>query len=349
MPKRVTIRDVAKQAGVSPATVSMVLNNRPETISEATRQAVQQAAQELNYRPNQLARSLVTKKTNTIALIIPDNTNLFFAAVSNAIEDAASALKYSVVVANTKNNPDMNLHYLRLFADRMTDGIIVAQSEFADPRQTEECTRLLRSLHVPIVLVDRVFKDAALNYVGLDQFEGGYIATKHLLDLGHRQIGCATGPLTFTSLKERLEGYRSALDEAGIAFDPSLVYEGELQLDTGIRSLPYLLGKNVSAIFAFNDMIAYGIYKEIRNYDLRIPNDLSIIGFDDIIFSDIIQPPLSTVAQPIDAIADAAVSRLVELIQNPNSSCGGPQILKPLLKVKGSTRSPQQTRSGNSQ
>jgi LacI family transcriptional regulator len=320
----------------------MVLNNRPEAISELTRQAVRLAVKELNYRPNQLARSLVTKKTNTIALIIPDNTNLFFAAVSNAVEDAANALDYSVIVANTKNSPRMNAHYLRLFADRMTDGIIAAQSEFASLRETEECVRLLQNLHLPIVLVDRIFKGAALDYVGLDQFEGGYLATRHLLDLGHRRIGCATGPLTLSSLNERLEGYRSALEGAGIAYDPSLVHEGELQLASGAGALPHLLGKNVSAIFAFNDMIAYGIYKEIRNYDLRIPNDLSIIGFDDIVFSDIIQPPLTTVAQPIAAIAGAAVRRLAEIIRNPGSPRGEPQILKPLLKVRGSTRSPRQ-------
>ncbi len=335
---RPTIKDVAELAHVSPATVSMVLNNRPESISQATREAVLKAVAELNYRPNQLARGLVTRKTGTIALIIPDNTNLFFGAVSNAVERAASAAGYSVIVANSNNSVDMNTHYLQMFADRLTDGILVTQSEFPDPLDTRRWQRMARDLHVPIVLMDRAPLDSSFDYVGMDQFECGYLATKHLLDFGHRAIGCITGPLCLGILSERLEGYRYALEEAGIGYDQALVNEGELQLSSGVNSLSCLLGKNVSAIFAFNDMIAYGIYKEIRNYNLRIPEDISVVGVDDLVFSDIIQPPLTTVVQPIDGMAAAAVARLAELIREPASPKLPPQVHKPILKVRGSTR-----------
>lgn len=335
---RPTIKTVAARAKVSPATVSMVLNNRPEPISEATRQAVLKAVEELNYRPNQLARGLVTRKTNTIAFIIPDNTNLFFAAMVNAMEKAAKELGYSVVIANTNNDAAMNEHYLHLFADRMAEGIIVAQSDFTSPEDNQRWLKMTGDLHAPIVLVDRVVKGTSLDYVGLDQFEGGYLATRHLLDMGHRRIGCVTGPLVLSILAERLEGYRYALEEAGVDYDASLVFEGELQLTTGVAALPYLLGKSVTGIFAFNDMIAYGIYKEIRNYNLRIPDDISVVGVDDIVFSDIIQPPLTTVVQPIDAIARAAVARLVEIIKEPAAANQPPQVLKPMLKVRGSTK-----------
>ena len=336
-PPRPTIKDVAQRANVSPATVSMVLNKRPEAISQATREAVLKAVEELHYRPNQLARGLVTRQTGTIALIIPDNTNLFFAAVSNAIDRAADALGYSVIVANTNNSIRLSTHYLNLFADRMTDGVIVAQSEFPDPDETRRWRETAASLHSPIVLMDRAPKDAPMDYVGMDQFACGHMATKHLLDYGHTCIGCITGPLSLSILSERLDGYKFALEEAGIAVDPSLIIEGELQLASGIESLPYLLGKQVTAIFAFNDMIAYGIYKEIRNYNLRIPEDISVIGVDDILFSDIIQPPLTTVVQPIDGIAKAAVTRLVQIIKTHTQSTPIPTVLPPLLKVRGST------------
>lgn len=336
-PPRPTIKDVALRANVSPATVSMVLNKRPETISQATREAVLKAVEELHYRPNQLARGLVTKKTGTIALIIPDNTNLFFAAVTNAVERAADALGYSVIIANTNNSIRLSTHYLNLFADRMTDGVIVAQSEFPDPAETRLWWETAASLHSPVVLIDRAPRDARMDYVGMDQFACGYMATKHLLDYGHTCIGCITGPLSISILSDRLDGHKFALEEAGIDVDPSLVIEGELQLASGVESLPYLLGKQVTAIFAFNDMIAYGIYKEIRNYNLRIPEDISIIGVDDILFSDIIQPPLTTVVQPIDGIAKAAVHRLIDRIKPPSSPPTPPTVLKPILKVRGST------------
>lgn len=334
---RPTIKDVAKLAGVSPATVSIVLNNRPESISKETREAVHKAAAELQYRPNLLAVSLVTKKTNTIALIIPDNTNLFFGSMSNAIEMATTARNYSLIYANTNNSFDMSLHYLRLFSDQLVDGIIIAQSEFDNPESTIKFVEAIRESHPPIVLVDRVSQDSDIDYVALDQFEGGYLATTHLINLGHKVIGCVSGYSRISTMQERLRGYHFALEEAGITFDPDLVYEGELQLETGIDALPYLLGKNVTAVFAFNDMIAYGIYKESRSYNLEIPKDLSIIGFDDLAFSDIIAPPLTTMEQPINAIASAAVDRLIELINNPAQSVKESKVLRPTLKVRGST------------
>ena len=337
---RATIKDVAKLAGVSPATVSLVLNNRPVSITPGTRQAVTQAAETLNYRPNQLAVGLVTKKTNTLGLIIPDNSNLFFAAYSNGIELAASKRGYNVIFGNTNNAYEKSLHYLEIFADRGVDGIILAQSEFPNPGETQRCLDVIRDLRVPVILIDRVFRDTPLSCVVLDHFQGGYIATKHLIDLGHRRIACVTGPMGLTSCIDRLAGYRKALEEAEIPYDPTLLYEGNLQMESGIEALPYLLGKQVTAIFAFNDVTAYGLYKEMRSYNLRIPEDISIIGFDDIYFSDIVQPPLTTVAQPLEEMAQQVVAQLVAAIE-PHSREAEEQktcVFQPILKVRGSTR-----------
>ena len=338
MELRTTIKDVANRAGVSPSTVSLVLNKRPVPISQTTRDAVIRAAKELHYRPNQLAVGLVTKKTNTIGLIIPDNSNVFFACYSNKIEIAASRMGYNIIFGNTNNDTKKTLEYLQIFADRGVDGIILTQSEFSSAEETERCLTIVRELPIPVVLIDRVPTGSTEEYVILDHFEGGYIAFKHLLDMGHRRIGCITGSMTLSSVAERLDGCKKALAEAGIPYNPALTYEGDLQLQTGVEALPYLLGQNVTAIFAFNDMIAYGIYKELRNYKLKIPGDLSVVGFDDIFFSDIIQPPLTTVAQPLGEMAEAAVLRLLDIINGNTHPEDVSQIFRPVLKVRGSTR-----------
>lgn len=337
---RATIKDVARLAGVSTSTVSLVLNNRPVAISQQTKDAVHKAALELRYRPNQLAVGLVTKKTNTLGLIIPDNSNFFFAAYSNGIEISASRLGYNVIFGNTNNSAQKSIHYLSIFADRGVDGIILAQSEFSSPDDTRRCLDFIGDLKTPVILIDRVFKQSAMDYVVLDHYEGGYIAARHLLDLGHKRIGCITGPMELTSCIERLEGYKQALSDGGIEFDPTLLYEGNLQMDSGATALPYLLGKSVTAIFAFNDMTAYGIYKELRNYNLKIPDDLSVMGFDDIFFSDIIQPPLTTVEQPLGDMAQEVVQRLVRDIEHPAQTPSGEigKVFHPVLKVRGSTR-----------
>lgn len=336
--KRTTIKDVAKLAGVSTATVSLVLNEKPVPISAATRLAVLEAAKTLHYRPNQLAVGLVTNKSNSIGLIIPDNSNPFFASLSNYIEKAANQNGFSVILGNTNNEPKVTRDYLRIFADHQVDGIILAQADFATPEESEKCMNLLHELRTPVVLVDRVYKDSNIDCVLVDQVMAGYLATHHLLEMGHRKIGCASGPLGLGNCANRLIGYKKALEEFHIPFDPTLIFEDNLNIDCGIHALPSLLGHNVTAIFAFNDLIAYGIYKESRNYNLSIPNDLSIIGLDDIFLSDIIQPPLTTVAQPISETADIAVQKLLDLMLPSANSIHNPKILQPTLKVRGSTR-----------
>lgn len=336
--KRATIKDVARLAGVSTSTVSLVLNEKPVPISASTRAAVQEAADSLNYHPNKLAVGLVTSKSNSIGLIIPDNSNPFFASLSNYIEKAANQNGFSVILGNTNNDPKSTRNYIQIFADHQVDGIILAQADFATPEESEKCMNLILDLKTPVVLVDRVYKDLHIDCVLVDQVEAGYLATRHLLELGHRRIGCASGPLGLGNCSNRLIGYKKALAEFDIPFNPALIYEDNLDIDCGIHALPSLLGHNVTAIFAFNDLIAYGIYKESRNYNLSIPDDLSVVGLDDIFLSEIIQPPLTTVAQPIAQTADIVVKKLLDLMLPSSGPIHNPQILQPFLKVRGSTR-----------
>ena len=335
---RTTIKDVANRAGFSPATVSLVLNERPVSIPQQTRDAVIKAAKELNYHPNQLAVALVKKKTNTIGIIIPDNSNLFLSTYSNKLETFANQKGYSVILGNANDSIDNTLFHLQAFADRGVDGIILMQTEFSTKEETQRCISTVQNLSTPVLPIDRVPADFADKSIILDHFKGGYMSAKHLLDLGHRRIGYITGPLSLNLLVQRLEGCKKALAEANVPFDPALVFESDLQLNSGITALPYLLGQNVTAIVAFNDMIAYGVYKELRNYQLNIPDDVSLVGFDDLLFSDIIQPPLTTSEQPLEEMARFAISQLINIIEKKDYSLDFPQLFSPILKVRGSTK-----------
>ncbi|WWR16012.1 LacI family DNA-binding transcriptional regulator [Lachnospiraceae bacterium JLR.KK008] len=333
---RTTIKDVAKAAGVSPSTVSFILNNKPFPISQGTKEKVLRAVKELNYYPNQLAVSLVTRTTNMVGLILPDSSNPFFATLANHIETRLRQEGVNVIIGNTNGNPEITRQYIHIFCDRRVDGIILTQMDFEDKEQTAMCQRLLENIDIPVVYADRITRKPHHFSVEVDQKQIGYIACRHLLELGHTRIGCAAGSISLNINAARYEGYKEALAEYQIPVEESLLYCDSLSIECGTKALPCLLGQNVTAIFAFNDMVAYGIYKECRNYNLRIPQDLSVIGVDDISMSDIIQPPLTTVAQPVALIAEHAVKGMLSSIKGPQESkeC---VTLQPMLRVRAST------------
>lgn len=337
---RTTIKDIAKAAGVSPTTVSFILNNKPVSISKETRDKVMKAVKELHYRPNQLAVSLVTSTTNTIGLILPNSTNPFFAALSNQIEIKLRQHNITVIIGNTDGDPSITRNYLRLFADRRVDGIILAQLDFEDSEETAKCQDLINSIDIPIVYVDRISNNLSNYSVIVDQEMVGYLATKHLLDMGHTQIGCASGSINLKVNSSRYKGYQKALTEYDIPLNPDLLFCDTLSIECGCQALSYLLGQNVTAIFSFNDMIAYGIYKECHSYNITIPSHLSVVGVDDISFSDIIQPPLTTVSQPVQQIAEYAVNGIISLIKDPENLLES-TTLPPLLRVRASTAAPR--------
>ena len=333
---RTTIKDVAKAAGVSPSTVSFILNNKPFPITPETKEKVLRAVKELNYRPNQLAVSLVTHTTNTVGLILPDSANPFFATLSNHIETMLRQEGINVVIGNTNGEPEITRKYIHIFCDRCVDGIIIAQMDFEDKEDSRMCQQLLESIDIPVVYVDRIAQNPNHFSVKVDQQLIGYIACRHLLELGHRRIGCAAGSLHLNINADRYEGYKRALREYNVPIEDNLLYCDSLSIECGCRALPCLLGQNVTAIFAFNDIVAYGIYKECRSYNLRIPEDISVVGVDDIAMSDIIQPPLTTVSQPISMMAKHAVTGMLNSIRESDHSTEC-VTLQPLLKVRAST------------
>ena len=335
---RTTIKDVAKKAGVSPATVSLVLNKRPLPISDETRERVLQAADQLNYRPNMLAVSLVTKRSNSIGLILPDVSNPFFSAISKYVQLSAMNYNFAVVSCSTNDDCSSTCNYLRFFAERSVDGIILTQSDFQSELETSKILALIEDIQIPIVLIDRVYETSKLPAVLVDQEKAGYLATQALLDSGHTRIGCVAGPLGIYGTKKRFEGYKKALSDYGVQFDRSLIYEGRYDIRTGINAVPYLLDKKVTGVFCFADYIATGVYQGIRNMGRIIPEDISVVSIDDTILTEAVQPPLTSVAQPIEEIASVAVKTLIQIINNEGDNSHIIYTLEPILKIRASIK-----------
>lgn len=334
---RTTVKDVAKAVGLSTTTVSLVLNNKPNRIPKATREIVLKAAKDLNYRPNHIAVSMVTKKTHTIGLILPDISNLYFSELAKVIEERFHKYGYNVLYGNTNGTLEHDFEYLNLFIDRSVDAVIMTVSSNYSEKEIKSLHEIAEMNNVPIMMVDRTLDDPRFMSVLLDQKLGGYLATNYLIHLGHRRIACITGPKSLRISIERLEGYKSALKDAGLPFDPALIFEGDFRVDSGVQALPYILGQNATAVFSLNDMMAIGVYRECRRYHLSIPQDLSIVGFDDIFIDEFLEPPLSTIAQPVVEIGEYAVKKMMTVLEGEEDpSCADTMVFKPALKVRGS-------------
>lgn len=306
----VTMRDVAKRAGVSLTTVSHVVNNT-RYVSDGVKERVLAAMQELDYRPNELARSLRRGQTNTIGLILPDSANPYFAEIGLAIETYAFESGYSVILGNTHGETDKEDHYINVLRTKQVDGIIFV----AAGDRTTSVRNLLRQ-RFPVLLVDRDLEGIQVDAVMLDNHHGGYLATKHLIELGHRRIGLITGPSNLTPSAQRVTGYCDALSEAALSCENGLIVSGDFHTNSGYYAALQLLDlPNIpTAIFACNDMMAIGVIRAAAERGLNVPNDLAIVGFDDIELASYTIPPLTTVAQPIEDIGQVAVQLLTERI-----------------------------------
>lgn len=332
---RPTIKDVAKAVELSTTTVSLVLNNKPNRISKVKKEAILRAASDLNYRPNRIAVSMVTKETHTIGLILPDISNLYFSELAKIIEEEFRKYGYTVLYGNTCDSVKYDFEYLNIFIDSNVDAVIMVLSASFSEDNKARFHEIIDNNPVPIIILDRSINDKNIKAVLLDQQLGGYLATNYLIHLGHQKIGCITGPKNMTSANDRLSGYILALSEAGIPFDENLIIEGDFSVESGMRALPYLLGQSVTAVFASNDMMAIGVYHECSRFNLKIPQNLSVVGFDDIFLSEFIDPPLTTISQPIDKIAKEAVNQILLLLHGDVSDKND-VIFKPVLKVRGS-------------
>jgi LacI family transcriptional regulator len=308
-----TIREVAKAAGVSSTTVSHVINGT-RFVSEGVRVRVLTAMHALGYQHNVLARSLRRGETRTIGLILPDSANPFFAKVGRGIEAAAFDRAYSVVLCNSEGNLAREEHYTEVLTQKQVDGII-----FVAAGDRTGSLSLLLDRGVPSVLIDRDLPDAKVDAVLADNRQGGYLATRHLLALGHRRIACISGPSNISPSADRVTGYRQALADAGLPVDETLILRGDFHLESGWAAASELLRRPAppTAIFACNDLMAIGVIRAAADLARRIPEELAVVGFDDIELAAYCVPPLTTVLQPTTGMGRRAVQLLIDRIADP--------------------------------
>jgi LacI family transcriptional regulator len=338
----VTLKELAARANVHPSTVSRVANNDPGLrIAATTRTRIEALLRETEYRPNGVARGLKLRQTLVLAVVIPDITNPFFAALFRGIEDGATPRGYQVLLCNTDGIPERQRAHLHSLAARRVDGVILASTFLKDP-----AVRWLRHQRTPYVLVNRFSEDGADPFVGSDDVTGATLATQHLIGLGHVRIGHLAGQPTVSTGVLRRKGYHAALAEAGIQADPELVVEAGFVEEGGAQAMDHLLSlrEPPTAIFAVTDMTAVGAYGAARKRGLRIPDDLAIAGYNDIPLAGRLIPGLTTVHVPIHEFGSVAARMLLEQIETgvltPRRVVFAPQLVVRGSSVAGADEMP---------
>ncbi|MDH6169495.1 LacI family transcriptional regulator [Variovorax boronicumulans] len=328
-----TIKDVALRAGVSVTTVSHVVNDTRH-VSAKGRERVELAIRELGYVPNAMARSLKSNTTSTLGMLIPNSSNPYFAEIVRIVEDRCFGAGYTLVLCNTDDEPRRQSVYLQVLAERRIDGLIVVSTGGDDSLVTQ-----LQGLRIPTVLVDREIADPNCDLVETAHMQGGLLAVRHLLSLGHRRIACIGGPVSVMPSEQRIEGWRMALAENGaVPNADALLWRGGFTSQGGYEAMHAILRTEQppSAVFVCNDLMAIGALRAAHESGVRVPDELSIVGFDDIELSAYTSPPLTTVAQPKERIGALAVDMLLERVGGKRRDARK-VVLQPELRVRAST------------
>jgi LacI family repressor for deo operon, udp, cdd, tsx, nupC, and nupG len=309
--RKITMGDVAKQAKVSVATVSRVYTD-PDKVSPAKREKVLLAIQELNYQPNVLARNLRRMQTNSILVIIPNILNTLFSSILNAIQIAALGKGYQVILGNTNRLPGLEKNYLYLLQQRMVDGVIILFPHLK-PSEILKATK-----GHPVVIVGQDVSDTGIPCVTNDNLHSSFVATEHLIQVGHKNIGYISGPLDNPISQERLRGYRKAMEQHHLEVNEALIHEGNFFIESGYEiGMNMLASSNVpSALVTASDEMAIGALQAAKKLGLSIPEQFAIIGFDDIKMASLCEPALTTIAQPKEDFGRIATDMLFALIMD---------------------------------
>jgi LacI family transcriptional regulator, repressor for deo operon, udp, cdd, tsx, nupC, and nupG len=307
---KVGIKDIATISGVSPATVSRTLRN-PELVSKETRKRVMKAVKEAGYTPNRFGSSLRTQKSGNIMVVMPDITNQVNAGIIRAIESEAQKAGYSVLLGDTQSLLEREQHYAHMTQSGQADGILLFTYHL--PFETDDSKPLMAQLP-PLVNSCEAIPIDGINKVMIDNTAAAKTAVNHLLDFGHTRIAAVMGPSDTPSTLERLKGYKLALIEAGIDIDDSLIMRGDYGLDSGSSAMEKLLKlkQRPTAVFCFSDDMAIGAMSVLREYGFNIPQDISVMGFDDIRYAKLMSPALTTIHQPLEDIGKACTQLLLQ-------------------------------------
>ncbi len=327
-----TMRNVADRSGVSVQTVSAVVNNKPG-ITPETRERVMEVVRQLGYRPHSVARSLRTRRTRMIALVVSDIANPSFSTIASAAEDQAHPAGYSLVVYNTHDDIERAASDMRTTIERWVDGVLFVSAE-------DQMTSLhtLQSVKIPSVAIDRIPENYSGASVTLDNFKAGHMAAEHLVQLGHQRIAHISGPLKLRLARERYRGFRESLLSHGLNPEMYPAGEGNWDCEDGFRAMQQLLAHKPppTALFAANDRMALGAIQAAYQAGLHVPDDISIIGLDDIEVARFQVPPLTTVRQSFDDLATHGVRLLLNIVEG-NEISDYHIVLEPTLVQRSST------------
>ncbi|EOW0280426.1 TPA: substrate-binding domain-containing protein [Vibrio cholerae] len=329
-----TMKDIARLAGVSTSTVSHVIN-KSRFVSDEIAERVNNAAQQLNYAPSALARSLKMNRTKTIGMLVTTSTNPFFGEVVKGVERSCYHQGYNLILCNTEGDNQRMKASINTLLQKRVDGLLLMCSTL----EGERLDVFDRYPDIPIVVMDWGPILFASDKIQDNSLQGGYMAAKHLIECGHKEIGCITGPLIRHQAQMRYEGYKRALAEAGIAINPDWIVESDFECEGGYQAFEklYQRGKLPCALFVSNDMMAMGVIQAASQRGLRVPDDLSLIGYDDVHIAKFMTPALTTIHQPKYRLGKAAVDTLLYRLENPDTTAQVVQ-LEPTLVVRNSVR-----------
>ena len=333
MRKRVTIKDIAKKTGLSTTTVSRVLNGKSEQyrIAKKSQQLIEDTAKELKYVPNHFAANLKSGKSNTIGLIIPSLSNPFFATIASKISSEVRKFGYTTIIANSNENVEIEKIELKQFVSRNIEGLIIVPCG----KETDHIKQVYNK-GLPMVLLDRYFEESEIPFVSTDNLKGAYNATKLLIENGHKNIICIQGITNSVPNKLRVKGYKSAMNEAG--YDDFRVVGDEFSVENGFLETKMLLQNDTrpTAIFALSNTIALGCLKALKEENVQIPQDMSLITFDDHLYLDYLATPITSVVQPVEVICKLAMKYLFSIIKKEDITTIKQIILKPEIKHRES-------------
>jgi LacI family transcriptional regulator len=329
-----TVKNVAEKAGVSTATVSRVISGRGGVSQHLTEQ-VNQAIASLNYRPNRVARNLRVRKAKTVGIVVSDIANPFFTSIMRGIQDTMMARGFVFLAANSDEDEKQEKIHIETFLAEEVAGIILAPAS-SDSRTYAS----LVDEKAAIVVIDRIPRNMNVDSVLVDNFAGARVATEHLISIGHHRIGMISGPTHISTADLRLKGYRSALEDNGIQFDPDLVGSGDFRLEGGYQAMQAFLSLNnrPTAVLSANNVMTLGAYQAINEQYIRIPGEIAVVGFDDMPWAASLQPPLTVIAQPTYEIGRLAANLMFDRIINPEMFVRK-IMLETQLIVRGSTAS----------
>jgi len=330
---RVTIKDIAKVAGVSVATASMALNNKPG-INKETKQKVLEVAEQMYYRPNHSARSLITKKSGCIGLVVTDIRNPFFSKVVDVFNREVEKRGYSLLLGISNDKVSLEKKCVDLFIERSVEGIIVVPT--IQPSPDLEHLYMLKRMKIPFVFCTTAYNGIEADLVMTDLMEGEYQIVRHLIESGRRSISFVTCDRSLLLSRERLEGYKKAHMECGLSYSNEQIIVTEPDYEHGYEVGKTLVQGNSDAVVTVNDFLAFGVSKAFKDAGVRIPEDIAVAGYDDLLFSNLVEPALTTVKQPVTEICMKTLEVLFNRIENGNGTASL-HALNPNLIIRDST------------